>query len=264
MSRYQFDHEWHLERARLASLERFEDPGTIRHLASLGVGAGWRCLEVGAGGGSIAAWLCERVGADGHVLATDLETKFLAALDYPNLEVRRHDITTDPLPEAAFDLVHTRALLLHLPGRDQVLRRLVAALKPGGWLLCEETDFASFVHGSPYPALCRAGGAMIAFLESRGAEPNYGRRLFAELNAAGLDGVAAAGRVYMMRGCDLSADLPRYTLERVRAPAIAAALASEDDFAVALALFDDPETAVMSHVMMAAWGQRPSQEQPTR
>jgi hypothetical protein len=29
------------------------DPGTIRHLEQLGVGLGWRCLEVGAGGGSI-------------------------------------------------------------------------------------------------------------------------------------------------------------------------------------------------------------------
>jgi hypothetical protein len=55
MAHYHFDHEWHQERERLASLEQFEDPGTIRHLEALGFGPGWRCLEVGAGGGSIAA-----------------------------------------------------------------------------------------------------------------------------------------------------------------------------------------------------------------
>jgi 2-polyprenyl-3-methyl-5-hydroxy-6-metoxy-1,4-benzoquinol methylase len=33
---------------------------------------GWRRLEVGAGGGSIASWFAHRMGSEGHVLATDL------------------------------------------------------------------------------------------------------------------------------------------------------------------------------------------------
>ena len=77
MSTYVFDNAWESERARLTGLESGLDAGTIRHLETLGVGAGWRCWEIGGGGGSIAAWLCERVGDDGHVLATDLETTFL-------------------------------------------------------------------------------------------------------------------------------------------------------------------------------------------
>ena len=258
MTEYQFDHAWHQERERLASLEQFEDPGTIRHLEALGVGAGWRCVEVGAGGGSIAAWLCERVGPDGYVLATDLETKFLAALDYPNLDVRRHDITRDPLPEGAFDLVHTRAVLIHLPDQREALARLTRALKPGGWLLCAESDFTTFVDGSPFPSMRRAGGAMVRFLESRGADPNYGRRLFGDLRAAELEDVGAEGRVYMMRGDHPSSVLPRYTLERVRAPMVAAGLVSGEELDAALTLFADPTMAVMSHVMMAAWGRRPS------
>jgi SAM-dependent methyltransferase len=257
VTQYQFGHEWHQERTRLAHLEQLEDPGTIRHLEALGVGAGWRCLEVGAGGGSIAAWLCERVGRTGHVLATDLETKFLAALDYPNLEARRHDVAADDLPEDAFDLIHERAVLLHLPTRQQVLARLVRALKPGGWLLCEDTDFATFVDGSPYPALRRVGAAMVRFVESRGADPNYGRRLFGELQAAGLREVGAEGRVYMAQGDHPSAVLPRLTLERVREPVVASGAVSDAEYAEALALLDDPAVTLMLHVMMAAWGRRP-------
>jgi SAM-dependent methyltransferase len=257
MAGYHFDHEWREERARLASLEQFEDPGTIRCLDALGIGPGWRCLEVGGGGGSIAAWLCERVGPTGHVLAVDLETKFLTALDYPNLAVRRLDITTDDLPDAAFDLIHERAVLLHIPDRRNVLSRLVRALKPGGWMLCEDTDFATVVEGAPYPAIRRAGAAMVDFLASHGADPNYGRRLYADLRAAGLEKVAAEGRVYIMRGAHPSTILPRYTFERVRAPVVAAGALAESDFVEALALFDDPELAMMSHVMMGAWGQRP-------
>lgn len=257
MARYEFDHEWRQERARLASLEQWEDPGTIGQLEALGVGPGWRCLEVGAGGGSIAAWLSARVGPTGSVLAVDLETKFLAALEEPNLEVRRLDVVNDDLPEDAFDLIHERAVLIHLPARRAVLARLVRALKPGGWLLCEDTDFSTFVDGSPYPAIRRVGAAMLRFLASRGADLNYGRRLFADLRAAGLADVGAEGRVYVMRGGHPSSVLPRYTFERVRAPIVASDALSEADFAAALALFDDPEVAMTSHVMMAAWGRRP-------
>ena len=62
-----------------------------------GVGPGWRCLEVGAGAGSIAGWLADRVGPSGQVIATDLDTRFLEQQARPNLEVRRHDVVRDPL-----------------------------------------------------------------------------------------------------------------------------------------------------------------------
>ena len=73
-------------------------------------------------------------------MATDLDTRFLETLSIPNLEVRRHDIVTDPLPESTFDLIHVRLVLVHLSQWESVLERLVAALKPGGWLVGEEFD----------------------------------------------------------------------------------------------------------------------------
>jgi ubiquinone/menaquinone biosynthesis C-methylase UbiE len=86
MAQYVFDHSWKKERQRLASIERMLDPYTIQCLESFGVDASWRCLEVGAGGGSIAEWLCGKVGPHGRVVATDLQTKFLEALQFPNLK----------------------------------------------------------------------------------------------------------------------------------------------------------------------------------
>src|SRR5262249_1166709 len=132
---YAFDNAWQHARERLRLLEAAYDPGTSRYLEALGVGEGWSCLEVGGGGGSTVAWLWERVGATGRVLATDTDTRFLEALAYPNVTVRRHDVVTEPLPEAAFDLIHVRAVLVHLVARQQAIQRLVPALKPGGWLL---------------------------------------------------------------------------------------------------------------------------------
>jgi len=81
--------------------------------------------------GSIAAWLSERVGRTGLVIATDLDTRLIDALRSPNLEVRQQDVARDDLPVGEFDLVHPRALLAHLPERDDVLRKMAGALRPG-------------------------------------------------------------------------------------------------------------------------------------
>lgn len=53
-SRYLFDNSAPEAGARFAGLETLYDAVTRRQLDRLGIGAGWRCLEVGAGGGSIA------------------------------------------------------------------------------------------------------------------------------------------------------------------------------------------------------------------
>ena len=120
-------------------------PGQPVFSILLGVGPSWRCLEVGGGGGSVAAWLSERVGPDGYVLATDIDPRFLVTLKLSNVEARKHDILNDELPEGSFDLVHARAVLEHLPARQEALRQLVTTLTPGGWLLVEDADFVSFV-----------------------------------------------------------------------------------------------------------------------
>jgi len=79
-----------------------------------------------------------------------IDPRFLETLRHPNIEVLRHNIVADPLPEASFDLVHTRLVLLHIPQREQALERMIAALKPDGWLVVEEYDSASM---PPDPAV---------------------------------------------------------------------------------------------------------------
>jgi hypothetical protein len=54
---------------RLGLLEDIFDPLSCRRREL--VQPGWRCLEVGAGRGSMAVWLAERVGPCGQVVATD-------------------------------------------------------------------------------------------------------------------------------------------------------------------------------------------------
>ncbi len=142
-SEYLFDNEAVEAADRFDALASLFDAATFGHLDRLGTTAGWHCLEIGAGGGSVAGWLAARVGPSGHVLATDLDVRWLEPrLRAVNVEVRAHDIVDEELPEGTFDLVHERLVLIHLRERVAALRRLVSALRPGGWLLAEDFDSA--------------------------------------------------------------------------------------------------------------------------
>ena len=262
MADYLLDNAWQQQRRRLALLESWFDPGTIRHLEALGICPGWRCLEVGGGGGSIAEWLAARVGPSGGVLATDLDIRFLDALDTPNIEVRRHDIVRDPLPEASFDLAHARFVVEHLPNHMAALRPMAAALKPGGWLLIESTDHCSWL---PDPAAPAADAALFsaftaAFLQLfrlAGVDVNAGRAVYGELRALGLEEIGAEGRVFMVRGGSPEAEVWRLTAEQVGERLVAAGLLSADEMARTLALMANPDFAWMEGLVMAGWGRKP-------
>ena len=57
----------------------------------------------------------------------------------------RHDVRADGFPERSFDLVHVRAVLMHIADRMAVLRRMASWLEPGGWLMAEEADFGMWL-----------------------------------------------------------------------------------------------------------------------
>lgn len=127
-----------VERRRLQVIGEVWDAVTFQHLTDLGVGAGWHCLEAGAGEGSVARWLSKRVGGSGRVVATDVDTRFLDFRGAGNVDVTNHDLRTDRCPGEPFDLIHARAVLMHLPERDQIAKRMATWLKPGGWLVLED------------------------------------------------------------------------------------------------------------------------------
>ena len=223
------------------------------------MGAGWRCLEVGAGGGSIARWLAQRVGPRGHVLATDVDTRFLEALAGPNLVVRRHDVTADPLPAATFDLAHARLVLGHLPEREAALAHLVEAMKPGGWLLVEELDSLSM---PPDPALnpverrLRPYEAMLRVMAERGVDLRLGRLLSRRLRAHGLTDVGAEGWVGLLQSGTPWTNLLQAGIEQLRAAISESEGVMAEELDRELACLDDPDLMNPSPVMWAVWGRK--------
>ena len=128
-----------LERLRL--IEQVFDPASRRRLLGTGLQAGWRCLEVGPGAGSIMTWMGEVVGTTGQVVAVELDPKFLGESGRSNVEIMRADVRTAQLPQQSFDLVHARYVLIHIPDYEVALTKMFNCLKPGGRLVLEEPDF---------------------------------------------------------------------------------------------------------------------------
>jgi SAM-dependent methyltransferase len=258
---YVFDNAWQQERRRLDALETIWDPWTVRNLETVGVGEGWRCVEVGAGGGSIAGWLARHVGPSGHVVATDLDPRLLAAIEAPNLETREHDITRKDLEPAAYDLVHCRLLLEHLPEHEAALRRMLAALKPGGWLLVEEFDHSTFL---PDPGCADEDGAvwrawLAAFerlAEARGLDLTYGARLFGLLHRLGLEDVAAESYTVAERGGSDTRDLLPLSVLKLRDDLTATGEIDDTGVDRLLALLRDPGFFWTSQLMVSARGRR--------
>ncbi|WP_236794623.1 class I SAM-dependent methyltransferase [Amycolatopsis sp. GM8] len=192
MPNYILDQSFPSERDRLDAMARNWDPGTLHIVGELGIGKGHRCLEAGAGTGSIARALAGIVGPGGQVLAVDRDTRFLDDLPAP-AEALSADLMTDDLPPASFDLVHARLLVAHLHPHPVALERLAAAVAPGGWLLVEEVDWTYADRSEPDEPVHTA---MVAALTGvmTGFDTTYGHHLLGDMLDLGFTQVSAQFR----------------------------------------------------------------------
>lgn len=255
---YVFDNDDPHAEEQHRCLARLLDPFTTHRLDQLGVDTKWRCLEVGGGGGSVAGWLSGRVGPDGDVLVTDIRPGRLTAGG--NIRVRMHDIANDPLEEGAYDLIHARAVLFHLPTRDEIVAKLARALKPGGWLQIDDFDlthwpglqFRDDHHQAVYE---RFRVALNGMFTRAGSQLSWGNRLSHVMRAAGLVDIDHAVEVNLWRAHTPGADLMyNHTLQQ-RDELMAGGM-TEADLVDTRTVLRDPEYRGLSFALHSAQGRR--------
>lgn len=256
------DVEWE----RVGLIEEMCDGISTRHLEALGIESGWRCIDVGAGRGSIARWLAERVGPSGQVVAADLNPRLLRRAHLPpNVEVREHNILTQDLEAEQYDLVHCRALLMNLPQPALALGRMAAAVRPGGWLCIEEGDYSAFgAVDAEYPgatAFNRTFHACLEALHTAGsADIRFGRRTLALIEGLGFASIGAAGEVILGKGGNHP--VGRLYSQTVRTPGFEAlverGVVTREEFEHMCALLENSAFGFVGLIVFCAWGQRSS------
>jgi SAM-dependent methyltransferase len=250
------------ELMRLRLIEQFNDPYTFRHLDAIGVAEGWRCLEVGAGAGSVTRWLSQRVGPAGKVVAVDLDVRFLGDINSQNVEVRRCDITQDPIEPSSYDLVHARSILLHLPDAGAVLRHMIAALRPGGWLMVEDTDNGTVEAADPAHPFAAAfdlcAQARIKFLSAAGVmDLRYGRTLPVRIEELNLIDVGNEATALVGRGRSPMSQLMTQSFKPIDDAMVANGVVEQSDAADAQRAFEDPAFLYRAGLVVAVWGRKP-------
>ncbi|MFP5328126.1 MAG: class I SAM-dependent methyltransferase [Acidimicrobiia bacterium] len=115
----------------------------VTALDRLGLREGWRCVDVGAGGGDVSVALAEIVGRDGRVYAVDSDPARRDEVARAAASVGAQVIAITQaaegltLPEPC-DLAFCRFLLLHVTDPVLVLKRMASAVRPGGWVVAQE------------------------------------------------------------------------------------------------------------------------------
>lgn len=130
-----------------------------------------RALDVGCGAGAFAA---ELAAVCDHVDALDRSPQMieLAERSVPsNVRCVQADVLAEPLPDAAYDAIVSISAVHHLPF-DTVLRRLSAALRPGGVLAVVALPRRDLPAELPIEIVAslvhRLFGVVFALLRSRG------------------------------------------------------------------------------------------------
>jgi SAM-dependent methyltransferase len=254
--------EFEAERRRLSILERLFDSVTRDALTRLGVGEGWRCCEIGAGGGTITRWLAQAVGPTGRVVAVDLDTRFLTAIDQANVEVIKADILSDTSIGHSFDLVFTRFVLLHLSDPARAIRRMAELVRPSGWVCAIDGDLCNLCAVDPGHRSARLFDQIrqkeqVYEFDTYGINSRMGRSLPELFEEAGLVEVDNSAWTSVVRGGSLQAEFWYRTLEISGPRMVAAGVLSQQEHEADLSTHADPTFRFLDALYFQVSGRKP-------
>lgn len=255
------------EIARLLDSAVTRRPAAEHLLDRVGDLTGRAVLDVGCGPLGVLDLLAERVGPAGTVVGVDREPAMVAAarrvLDdrgIAGVRVLCGDIAALPLPDASFDLVHERLVLVNLAEAPRAVAEMVRVTRPGGWVALQEFDHVSLLCQPPHPAWDTLMAAWHRVRADAGMDVTVGRHLHGLLRGADLVDVGVDVQASVRRPRHAGHVLPIYLAElhRARMTTTGALTVEELDGAVAdlRTHLADPGTSVVNPMLFQAWGRR--------
>jgi SAM-dependent methyltransferase len=181
-----------LERLKLQS--RVWEPAGRRLLEEIGDGRGCRAVDVGCGVRGWLQLLSEWVGPDGEVLGTDIDAAmlgeantFVADEGLGNVTLVKDDLFATSLEPESFDLVHARYEITPLGRGPEQLATYLRLVRPGGIVVLEDPDVASWHFNPPAPALEKLIALIVEAFRRSGGDWDAGRKHLDLLRSAGIE-----------------------------------------------------------------------------
>jgi 2-polyprenyl-3-methyl-5-hydroxy-6-metoxy-1,4-benzoquinol methylase len=250
---------------RLKVLARAHWPDTSALFDHVGLRPGTHCLDLGCGGGEVTFEIAQLIGPDGHTTGIDMdEIKLNLAREeanargLTNVEFRAENVNEWNEPEA-YDLVYCRFLLEHLSRPLDLLRKMWAAVSPGGAIVVEDADFGGLICHPPNDGFDFWTRAYPSVLERHGGDPEVGRKLYSYFLAAGIPNPSI--RLSQRADADGEAKtLPLLTMDATAAAIVAEGIASDEELNAARASLEqftnDPGTVISAPLIFQLWSRR--------
>ena len=260
-----------IERLRIQAAAMEFDAGVM--LDRIGVGPGWRCLDLGCGPGGIVPLLSSRVGNTGHVVGLDADPVLLEAArgaaeaqQLGNVELVEGDAYRSDLVADTFDLVHVRYLAGTAGQPGELLREAIRLARPGGVVAFEEPDTDTLGCSPPHPAWDRLKAALQDGFARVGADTRLAKRLYRLFRGAGLNDVRFRPFLVGVTSGEPMADYLPATIESIRSTLLDRGIIAAAELDAALAAcrghLADPDTVSTSFLTAQVWGRKAATSPP--
>jgi len=253
---------------RLKLLHRVRWPDTSDLLDLVGLQDGMRCADLGCGGGEVTFEIAGLVGPDGRVTGFDMDEVKLelgraAAVErgIENVDFRAADVNDWDEPDV-YDLVFCRVLLQHLSRPVDLLRRMWAAVRPGGVIAVEDVDFDGLFCDPPNDGFEFYARAFPLAIRLHGGDPTLGRKLYRYFREAGIPAAEFRVPAQRVRSTGDTKTLALATLDATAEAMIDGGIATGEEIEAArasLAAFvADPDTVLADPRVFQCWSRRPT------
>ena len=247
------DHEFR----RLQLLEQAFDVKTQGIIKNTGIRPGWKCLEIGAGAGSILKWLSDLVGPEGTVIGIDKNTKYIQHLTDPPIKIIEGLIQDIDLEEQ-FDLIHARYVLVHNLDSLTLIANIEKLLKPGGLLILEEPDFmtARWIDSQYAEFGNKVNRAMCGMFKDMGLNPAYGSEMSIGLHQKGLEILSLQADLHLCQGKSKVAQVMAESTKVLQQRYVDTGMAEEYDVVKYIEGTDDPTSLAIYYSTISCVSQK--------
>jgi len=264
---YLLGHSYDEERRLSRQAEELRQE-SARLFDRIGMEEGSRAIDLGCGPQGVLDLLSERAGPAGQVVGVERDRgsvatarRFVADRALRNVSVIERDAAATAIPEASFDLVHARLLLVNVPHVESVVQEMIRLACPGGVVASHEADYLPHLCDPPLGAWDRLFEVFKKYSAGNGIDLFVGRRVHRLFRQAGLIDIEVHPIVHVYPHGHGRRLILWHFLQNVRDRILEQALIAESEFSEWMAELkehlDRPDTLVVSHLFFQVWGRKP-------